>query len=77
MANEDILKVAAQTPRLLFKLFFTYLRFKRKVKKATKAFKKELIRSGLERDTAIMLAEEFSKSAEILSVSNLSSMITR
>lgn len=75
MAKDDILMVAATTPRLVVKLFFSYLRMKRKAKKAAKRFRKELIRSGLDKRTAVMLAEEYRKSAEAISITNLGRMM--
>jgi hypothetical protein len=74
MAKDEVVMMAANLPRLTFKLFIGYLRFKRKVKKATKTFRKELIQSGVEKKTAVMLAEEFAKAAEMISIRNISSM---
>ncbi len=74
MAKDDIVMLAASAPRLALKLFFTYLKYKRKIKKSVKTFKRELIRSGIEKHTAIMLADEFSKYAEIFSISDLGNL---
>jgi hypothetical protein len=75
MARDDIVMVAATAPGLAIKLFFSYLRMKRKAKKAAKRFRKELIRSGVERETATMLAEEYRKSTELFSITNLGRMM--
>ncbi|MCK5547615.1 MAG: hypothetical protein KAI64_01275 [Thermoplasmata archaeon] len=75
MSGDDFVAVAARGPGLLIRLFFSYLRFKRKVKKGTKAFRKELIRRGIPRETATMLANEFSSAAEMFSIRDMSRMI--
>ena len=53
----------------------TYLRFKRKVKKGARTFRKELIRSGLDRECAAMLTEEYTRTAETFSVRNLGGIL--
>jgi len=68
MARDEVLGIVARSPKLIFKLFFSYLKFKRKAKKAAEIFRKELIRSGVEKETAGMLANEFSKSAEVFNI---------
>lgn len=52
-------------PKLLFKFSMTFLRFKRKAKKAEKVFKKELIKQGLDKLTATELTEIYMKSSKI------------
>lgn len=51
---------------LAFKLGLVYLRFKRQAKKAGKVFEKELIRNGIDKNTARLLKEEYLKSSRIL-----------
>lgn len=52
-------------PKLLFKFSLTFLRFKRKAKKAEKVFKKELLEQGLDKQTASELTEIYMKSSKI------------
>jgi len=72
MARSDIVNVAAMTPKLVVKLFFSYLRYKRKIKKAAKSFRKELIRSGMEKGIAKRLADEFLSSSDSISLRDIS-----
>ena len=46
---------------LAIKLGFVYLGFKRKVKKAGKAFQNELLANGIDKETAKLLTEEYLK----------------
>ena len=52
-------------PKLLFKFSMTFLRFKRKAKKAEKVFRKELLEQGLDKQTALELTEIYMKSSKI------------
>ena len=54
-----ILTMTANAPPLVIRLFFQYLRSKRKANKARDRFYKELVRSGLPRDQAKDLADEY------------------
>ena len=51
---------------LVFKLGIVYLRFKRKAKRAGKAFKKELIKNGIDKETAKLLTEDYLRSSRVL-----------
>ena len=75
MSGNDVIAVAASIPRLGMRLFFSYLRFRRKIKKGARTFRKELVRSGLEKRTANLLAEEYSRSGEAFSLRNLGTMM--
>ncbi len=74
MSGDELVVIAAGSPKIILKLFFTYLRFKRKVKRAAKVFRKELIRRGIPKGTATMLVDEFKAASEVLSIRNLRSM---
>jgi hypothetical protein len=52
-------------PKLLFKLSITFLKFKRRAKKAEKVFRKELVEQGLDRQTASELTEIYMNSSKI------------
>ena len=52
-------------PTLMFKFGKIFLRFKRDAKKAGKVFKKELIKQGLDKETASDLTEIYMKGSEI------------
>ena len=58
--------IISTVPRVIplaFKVGLFYLGFKRKVKKAGKVFKKELIENGIDSETAQLLANEYMKSS--------------
>ena len=57
---------------LAIKLGFVYLGFKRKVKKAGKVFKKELIANGIDKNTAKLLTEEYLKGSHFFKRFNFS-----
>ena len=46
-------------PRLIIKLLWTYMRFKRKMKGSARAFKRGMIRNGMDRKLAKKLAESY------------------
>jgi hypothetical protein len=75
MSGDNRMKMVAKSPGLVLRLFFAYLSFKRKAKKAAKSFRKELIRSGIEKKTAKMLADEFAASSNIFNITNLRGFI--
>jgi hypothetical protein len=52
-------------PKLLFQLSITFLRFKRRAKKAGKIFRQELIKQGVDKDTASGLTGFYLESSEI------------
>jgi len=52
-------------PKLLFKFGITFLRFKRSAKKAGKVFRKELIKQGIDKNTASELTGNYLKASEI------------
>lgn len=52
-------------PTLIFKLSRIFLRFKRDAKKAGKVFRKELMKQGLDKETASDLTEIYLKGSEI------------
>ncbi len=54
-------------PKLLFKSGITFLRFKRGAKKAGKVFRKELLKQGLDKQTASELTVLYMKGSEIKS----------
>jgi hypothetical protein len=54
-------------PKLLFKFSITFLRFKRGAKKAGKVFRKELMKQGLDKQTASELTGLYMKGSEIKS----------
>ena len=60
--------------KLVFKLGFVYLSFKRKAKKAGKIFEKELLVNGIDKDTAKLLTEEYLKSSHFIRQFNISNM---
>ncbi len=55
----------AKVPRLILSLFFTYLRFKRKMKKGTKRLRKSLIKGGMDKKMANELASRYEESLSI------------
>jgi hypothetical protein len=55
-------------PKLLFKFSITFLRFKRRAKKAGKTFRKELMKQGLNKQTASELTEIYMKGSQIKNV---------
>jgi uncharacterized membrane protein YbaN (DUF454 family) len=52
-------------PTLMFKFSWNFLRFKRNAKKAGKVFRKELVKQGLDKQTASELTELYMKSSQI------------
>jgi len=52
-------------PTLLFRFGRVFLRFKREAKKAGKVFRKELIKQGLDKQTALELTEIYMKGSEM------------
>jgi hypothetical protein len=51
---------------LFIRLGLTYLRFKRQAKKAGKVFRKELLKSGMDKDTVKVLTEEYMTTSEFI-----------
>lgn len=54
-----VLYAVANTPTLGFRLFVSYLRMKRAARRAEDNFYRELLRSGLPKDEARRLADEY------------------
>ena len=52
-------------PLLIFRFSRIFLRFKREAKKAGKVFRKELVKQGLDKQTASELTELYMKSSEM------------
>jgi len=52
-------------PSLMFRLGGTFLRFKRNANKAGKVFKKELIKQGIDKETATELTEIYMQGSHI------------
>ena len=52
-------------PSLMFRLTGTFIRFKSDAKKAGKIFKKELIKQGIDQQTAVELTGEYMQSSHI------------
>ena len=52
-------------PSLMFRLTGTFIRFKSDANKAGKIFKKELIKQGIDKETADELTEIYMKSSHI------------
>jgi hypothetical protein len=52
-------------PRLLFTGSITFLRFKRRANKAGKIFRKELIKQGIDKRTALELTGQYLKGSEM------------
>ena len=52
-------------PKLLFKFSITFLRFKKGANKAGKVFRNELIKQGLDKQTASGLTQIYMKGSEI------------
>ena len=52
-------------PSLMFKLTGTLIRFKSDANKAGKIFKEELIKQGIDKDTAVELTEIYKESSHI------------
>ena len=46
-------------PRLIIKFLWTYMRFKKKMKRSSKALKKGMIKNGMDRKLARKLAESY------------------
>ncbi len=57
--------ILARVPRLLFSLFFTFLRFKRRVKKSAKRLRKSMIKGGISKKDAIRLTARYEESISI------------
>ncbi len=57
--------VLARIPKLLFKLFFTFLRFKRRVKKSAKRLRKAMIKGGISKKDAAILTARYEESVSI------------
>ena len=52
-------------PSLMFRLTGTFIRFKSDANKAGKVFKKELIKQGIDEETAAELTEKYMESSHI------------
>jgi len=52
-------------PTILFRFGGTFLRFKRSAKKAGKIFRKELLKQGLDKQTATELTDLYMRSSQI------------
>ena len=61
---------------LVFKLGIVYLRFKRKAKRAGKVFQKELIKNGIDKETAKLLTEDYLRSSRVLRQFDFSDMMS-
>ncbi len=57
--------IIARVPKLMFKLFFSFLRFKRRVRKSTRKLKKSLVKGGMNRKQAADLAARYEESVSI------------
>ena len=55
----------ARVPKLLVKLLFTFLRFKRRVRMSAKKMKKSLVKGGMNRSQAADLAARYEESVSI------------
>jgi len=55
-------------PRLILRCTGTFLRFKRDAKKAGKAFKKELINQGIDKETATELTDIYMEGSDLFKV---------
>ena len=55
----------ARVPKLLVKLLFTFLRFKRRVRMSAKKMKKSLVKGGMNRRQAADLAARYEESVSI------------
>ena len=72
----DFLPLLIHLPPLTLKLGIAFLRFKRKVRIASKIFKKELKESGLAKYHAKELALEFEEFASVRKFLNVRSLIS-
>lgn len=59
------LKALARVPGLIIRLFFTYLRFKRKVRKSTRKLRKGLRKGGMSKERANQLASKYEEGLSI------------
>lgn len=65
-----VLTIAANFPPLAFRLGLQYLRVKRSANRARNRFYKELVRSGLPRNQAKDLADQYVSAVSIRSIMN-------
>lgn len=64
-AGPVMLAVAASAPPLILRLFFSYLRAKRRANVAGKRFFEAMVEGGVPRDEARELADEYSSSISL------------
>ena len=59
-------RVIAYIPIILLKSGTSWLSFKRQAKKGGKAFQKELIRQGIDKETAVLFTQEYTNGSNLL-----------
>ncbi|MBI5001112.1 MAG: hypothetical protein HZB92_06255 [Euryarchaeota archaeon] len=57
--KQNVAAIAARGLVLSVQLLFAYMRLKRKARKATRVFRKNLVKGGMDRGTAQRLASEY------------------
>ena len=63
--REAVLHLTAFIPMVTLNLGVSYLRMKRQVKRARRAFYRELVGSGLPREEAARLADEYASAVSV------------
>jgi len=73
-SNEDggydpvqlVARVMAYLPIILLKSGTAWLSFKRQAKKGGKAFQKELVRQGIDKETALQFTQDYTSGSNLL-----------